>query len=78
MTPPDRLRYAPEPWPKNDDEDTLARVDRQPLTETAELPQRPTEDVPPTARKRKPRKPRSESALADDAYFRWGSRYPGQ
>jgi hypothetical protein len=34
---------------KHEDKMPFTRVDSQPLTETAELPQRPTEDVPPTA-----------------------------
>ncbi len=35
------------------DEEDLARVEKHPLTETAELPQRPTVDVQPTAPERR-------------------------
>lgn len=37
---------------KEHDEKNLARVEGQPLSGSAELPQRPTEDVPPTAPER--------------------------
>lgn len=59
---------------QNKEKDDLARVDSQPLTETAELPHRPTEDVPSTA----PESDDEEWTAADEEYFRSGTRYPGQ